>query len=150
MTGQLSQTDEQALKYSQASIMETATFYVGDLCHVLTDSEWDAVCAGDLDGEDHLDPEDYDPRDQESGRPYSIFRTEHGDGWYSDSEGKRYGVDSGTIGCIKAEYISDITLLQAALNKGLGHLHELDTYAVGDAACDGGIMYFDTVCIETA
>ena len=130
--------------------METATFYVGDLCYVLTDSEWDIVCAGDFDGENYLDPEGYDPADEKSGRPYSIFRTEYGDGWYSDKEGKGYAVDSGTIGCIAVSNISESALLQSALDRGLGQLHELDAYTVGSATCESGVMTFDTVIIETA
>lgn len=115
-------------------------YYVGDLCYVLTDSEWDQVCAGDLDGLNYI-----------GDRPYSIFRTEHGDGIYAGNDDAAYCVDSGTIGCIHVSNVSDLSLLETALEKGLGHLHDFfSEFTASDAYCEDGVMTFDNLIIETA
>lgn len=131
----------------------THTYYVGDLCYVLNRDQWDTVCmhdfGPDMDGvydpHDYLDPEAYTYEDESLGKPFYIFRTACGDGAYLDREGRLYYVDSGTIGCIRAEF-ADPEKLADAVARGLGHLHEFDAEFSGFGYCgdDEGTLWFDT------
>jgi len=116
---------------------ETFTYFCGDLSYVLTDTEWD-IAAGQIptrfdiqnaEGSDEdvdymgwLDLDDIDIFNEHSGRPFIAMPTAYGDGCYFDRTGNRYSVDSGTIGLIDTNYITDTDLLQNALSQGLGHL----------------------------
>lgn len=73
---------------------EAGTYYVGDLCYILKDV-WDEVC-------DHLDDDVFTLND---GRKVAMLGTMYGDGGYEDQFGNNYDVDSGTIGCVKVEYL---------------------------------------------
>ena len=131
--------------------MTTRTYYVGDLCYVLTRDEWDTVCCYDFDPEDpegFLDPEKFDFNDWDAARPFEMMRTACGDGCYEGSDGKSYSVDSGSIGRIAVDCISDKALLAETLEKGLGHLHEFDEESgCGD---EGGLLWFGDLDIQTA
>jgi hypothetical protein len=78
-------------------------YYVGDLCYVMHDV-WDEVCK--LTYPD--DKTEINGRVQlKDGREIFIYSTTYGDGEYPDNEGRRYLVDSGTIGAIRVEDIHD-------------------------------------------
>lgn len=89
--------------------MKAGKYYVGDLCYVLGD-RWTEVC--DLIIVDHncLDGE-FELKD---GTKFAIYGTAYGDGVYPDQHGNEYPVDSGSIGCVLVEDITeghlDITL----------------------------------------
>ena len=87
-------------RYSKLMTDSTTSYYIGDLCYVLPDV-WSEVCS--------LVPYDNsEVRFQlEDGRVFFMMGTAHGDGVYSDQEGRTYGVDSGTIGAIRLEDIRD-------------------------------------------
>ena len=134
-------------------------YYIGDLCFVLTDTEWDTLCAqvpskgdmlDDIESEDGYDNEFFldverlsayavslDGEDYEAARPFVCFSTAYGDGQYNDLDGNPYAVDSGTIGMIDVRYISDKEKLERALQNGLGHLVE------ADAPIDPSESYYD-------
>ena len=134
-------------------------YYIGDLCFVLTDTEWDTLCAqvpskgdmlDDIESEDGYDNEFFldverlsayavslDGEDYEAARPFVCFSTAYGDGQYNDLDGNPYAVDSGTIGMIDVRYISDGAKLVQALLNGLGHLVE------ADAPIDPSESYYD-------
>ena len=138
------------------------TFYVGDLCYVLTPDEWERVCYND----DFYPGEDYDPQDyldyektydddDWAGRPYWILKTAYGDGCYQGCDGNSYCVDSGTIGCIRVTDVSDPTKLENAIGRGIGHLIQIECddpceVAVGYDCENEGTLYFDALNIYTA
>jgi len=101
-------------------------YYVGDLCYVMT-NEWEEIC----DNVTRAD-EDQIGFSLEDGRDYLLMNTAFGDGTYNDLNGQPYSVDSGTIGAILVNNITDTEALNQALNNGLGHLYqsdeELDSY----------------------
>jgi len=86
-------------------MLPAGTYYIGDLCYVFSDDEWNDVCSkivvdntiifDVLEGEFALD----------DGRIFATFSTAHGDGVYADNQDKNYAVDSGSIGCIKIDDI---------------------------------------------
>jgi hypothetical protein len=132
--------------------LENRTYYVGDLCYVLNRDEWDTVCLYDIDPEDpegFLDPDGYDLFKPGSGRPFFILRTACGDGCYEGSDGKSYCVDSGTMGIIAVDDISEKEKLKEAVEKGLGHLHETDE-EVFLSDYDGTLVFGELVEICTA
>jgi len=85
-------------------MMRPGTYYVGDLCYVMH-PQWKEVCdlmfatAGNsvLDGEFNL----------ANGVRFALSSTAYGDGVYYDSEGRKYPVDAGLIGCIRIEDVYD-------------------------------------------
>ena len=138
------------------------TYYVGDLCYVLNSNEWAIVCTyddfyptedpEDCDPEGYLAPEEFDLEVEGSGRPFFILKTAYGDGVYTGSDGKDYSCDSGTLGCIAVDDIREQNLLKEALDKGLGHLHQWDSFYAGSCGYDGdntGILYFHDLDIPT-
>ncbi len=142
--------------------MTTRTYYVGDLAYVFTDKEWDRYCAvfdqpnvpdedGIFDCENCLDPEAFSWEEDGLDRPYFYFNTAYGDGVYEDKEGKRYSVDSGSIGAICVDHIKDQEKLRSAVERGLGHLHQFsEDFAGSWCGYDNGVIYFDGVEIDTA
>ena len=81
-------------------MMPAGTYYIGDLCYVMTDEEWDAV--SDL-TKNYTEEGEYEFVD---GRRFAFYRTAYGDGIYEDNYGfTEYRVDSGSIGCFKIEHI---------------------------------------------
>ncbi len=96
--------------------MESGVYYVGDLCYVMTDEEWDDFCAITIKGHECLDGEFEMP----DGRRFATFGTKWGDGEYYDQFGNSYGVDAGLIGCIK---LSDIKASKYDDIERLGAIH---------------------------
>jgi len=154
------------------------TYFIGDMCYVLSPTEWQTVCAQvplrgemleQIDSEDGYDCEffldvdksilfaqTFSMSDYEAARPFVCFNTAFGDGCYEDEGGKSYPVDSGTLGMIDVRFIRDRAKLDAAVEQGLGHL--INTEEPIDAAeCyyeDGlitfGGMHSQGVLIDTA
>jgi hypothetical protein len=126
--------------------MTAGRYYIGDLCYVMSDEEWDEVCSITIKDNKCIEGE-FNLKD---GRRFALYGTAWGDGLYNDQYGHSYAVDSGTIGCILEsdikENIDDI--LQ------LGALIDMNTPFVtsggrGDPDWEG-IIQFGTVMIETS
>jgi hypothetical protein len=119
--------------------MKAGTYYVGDLCYVMHD-KWEEVCgiiiveSGILDGEFKLS----------DGTHFAIYSTAYGDGSYSDGEGKQYGVDSGSIGCI---CVDDVSEAERANLKD-GHVHTFDQPF--QTWSDQGAIHIGHVTVDTA
>jgi len=100
-------------------MMTKGTYWCGDLCYCL-DNDWDQVCAllfkknGNkrMGGEYQL----------ENGVKFALYGTAWGDGCYLGSDGFKYGVDAGVIGCIK---VDDLYKLGEGVSS-LGNVHEFD------------------------
>jgi hypothetical protein len=92
--------------------MKAGKYYVGDLCYVFNDEDWNQICKIIIDGHSCLEGEFNLP----DGRRFAIFNTAWGDGEYEDQNGHSYSVDAGSIGCtlvdnISADKYEDLTQL---------------------------------------
>jgi hypothetical protein len=134
-------------------------FYVGDLCYVLNDDDWNTYCSSydwEHPCDTHSDPDGYDPEiwlsaegidtdtwlqddGAESWRPCLTYGTAYGDGRYNDQDGNPYSVDSGGIGCIRVDH-ADPQKLADAIERGLGHLHEFEEQP--SSGYDNGVIWF--------
>ena len=118
-------------------------YYVGDLCYVMT-NEWDEIC--ELAVFDNFQS----VFTLEDGRKYIQLSTAFGDGTYNDLDGNPYSVDSGTIGAVHVNNITDTEALNEALGNGLGHLHTFDTELTEDnCEYDNMVLYIGGVTIDT-
>jgi hypothetical protein len=97
-------------------MMPAGEYYVGDLCYVMTDEEWNEFCSITIKGHQCLDGE-FTMKD---GRRFATYGTAWGDGLYQDQNGGQYSVDAGLIGCIKVE---DIRAKKYADISELGKIH---------------------------
>lgn len=82
-------------------MLPAGSYYVGDLCYVMDDDEWDEVVRI-VSNASKDSCKEYKLSD---GRQFAIYSTQWGDGVYNDQKNREYFVDSGTIGCI---FVSDL------------------------------------------
>lgn len=127
-------------------MMPAGRYYVGDLCYVMDDKEWDQFCGITIKGNQCLDGEFEMP----DGRKFATYGTAYGDGRYKDQYGNSYCVDAGLIGCIRVE---DIKAEKYNKIEDLGTIHEFQSDFVtsggrGDRDWSGTIQ-FGRVFIET-
>jgi len=117
--------------------MKAGKYYVGDLCYVLGD-RWTEVC--DLIIVDHqcLDGE-FELKD---GTKFAIYSTAWGDGHYPDQFGNGYSVDSGSVGCVLVDQITE-----GELDEGLGNI--LDFEEEFETGYDNGTIQIGHVEIYT-
>lgn len=119
-------------------MMRAGKYYVGDLCYVLNDEDWDNVCALIIKDNQRLEGE-FELRD---GRRFAIYGTTWGDGAYEDEFGKNYSVDSGTIGCILLEDITKGEILESFGNIVEFH-NDFETFE------KDGIIHIGKIVIDT-
>jgi hypothetical protein len=125
--------------------MPAGKYYIGDLCYVMH-PEWTEVCR-------LFFPVDAPPKGVEGeftladGRRFASFATAYGDGEYRSSINTSHSVDSGSIGCIRAEDIRDNEYSQETLAE-LGAFVEFDQPF--EVSNDQGMLTFGHVQIETA
>jgi len=123
--------------------MPAGKYYIGDLCYVMH-PEWDEVC-------DLFFPAGHPPRGVEGeftlkdGRRFASFSTAYGDGSYRSNIGTGHSVDSGSIGCIRAEDIRDNAYDNI---EELGAIVEFTQPF--EVSSDQGLLIFGHVQIETA
>ena len=82
---------------AEIGVLPAGRYYVGDLCYVLGD-RWDEVCSRVINGDNCRDG----VFTLEDGTQFAMMTTCYGDGQYEDNIGRRYSVDSGSIGCVLA------------------------------------------------
>lgn len=123
--------------------MQAGTYYVGDLCYVMGDV-WDEVCDITiqdvhtmLDGEFNL----------ADGRRFAMYSTAFGDGTYPSNGFGSFSVDSGSIGCIRVEDITDPEFNIDTIRR-LGNIVEMKEGFV--TSVDEGTINIGGVLIETA
>jgi hypothetical protein len=117
--------------------MQAGKYYVGDLCYVLGD-RWNEVC--DLIIVDHkcLDGE-FELKD---GTKFAIYGTYYGDGVYPDQHGNGYPVDSGSIGCVLVDQITE-----GELDEGLGNIFDIEhDFTTGE---ENGVIMIGDIEIDT-
>ena len=102
-------------------------YLIGDLCY--RDAVWDEMIEPFILNE---------LRTLSNGKRYVILKTAYGDGEYMDQDGKRYWVDSGTIGIVECDGDED-TPQGRVFDFG----SEFNVYN------DNGEMHFGALVIET-
>jgi len=125
-------------------MMPAGKYYVGDLCYVMTDEEWDEVCGLLFEGRsDHgCNEGEFTLKD---GRRFASYHTAYGDGRYESNMWTDHSVDSGGIGCIRLEDIrrgdtfDDIKTFGAVMNFPVD-------FVTGK---EDGVIQFDRVTIDT-
>ena len=123
--------------------MPAGRYYVGDLCYVMTDKEWDEFCSITTDGNRCLHGE----FNFEDGRRFATFGTKWGDGVYFDSKKLyEFSVDAGLIGCIRLNEIN-IEKLDNIKMERLGAIIDFP-YGFGTGSTDG-VITFGHVIIDT-
>ena len=87
-------------------MMPAGRYYVGDLCYVMSNEEWDEVCGLLFEGRnDHgVNQGEFTLKD---GRRFASYNTKYGDGVYESNMNTTHSVDSGNIGCILADDIKE-------------------------------------------
>lgn len=129
-------------------MMPAGVYYVGDLCYVMSDEEWQDFCKITTEGRDCLDGEFTMP----DGRRFATYSTKYGDGEYRDQYGYHYGVDAGLIGCI---LVDDIRAEKYDNLSSLGSIvkFEKDFNTKGgeehSRCCWDGVIHIGHVRIET-
>ncbi len=127
-------------------MMKAGKYYVGDLCYVMTESEWGEFCSLTIKGNATLDGE-FQFAD---GRRFASYGTMYGDGLYPSSVGSMMSVDAGLIGCIRVE---DIRANKYSDISKLGAIVEFETdFVTGSGRGDrdwNGTIQFGQVTVET-
>lgn len=121
-----------------ADKMPAGTYYIGDLCYVMTRDEW-AQCQNlfNPDG-NSLPVEGYFTLNN---KRFASFDTP-GDGPYKDQTGNTYSVDSGSIGCILLENIDDSKQADVNPNNVFAIDHDFE------CSSDGSMIYIDNIYIN--
>lgn len=128
--------------------MPSGKYYIGDLCYVMTDKEWDQFCDITIKNDRCLEGEFNMP----DGRRFATYGTAYGDGCYKDQYGREYCVDAGLIGCIRVE---DIRAEKYENIESLGSIVEFDyDFSTSGGRNDqgrdwDGVIRIGTVLIET-
>lgn len=123
-------------------MMKAGTYYVGDLCYVFDDEDWQEICGlmYDTDGNAKDNFINY------KGIEMFWANTMYGDGSYSDQYGHEYPVDAGLIGAVRFE---DLTSEKSKniVKEGFGQLIEFGR----DFSCssDSGDIYIGKYIIDT-
>ena len=120
--------------------MPAGTYYIGDLCYVFDDNEWDEVLSHIIKGNSCVNGE-FTLAD---GRKFASYTTKWGDGEYYDQYSNGYPVDAGLIGCVK---LKDVSKESISVNN-LGNVFIFDTDF--ETSGEDGIIKFSHVTIDTA
>ena len=120
--------------------MPAGRYYVGDLCYVMTDWEWDEFCDITIKVHECVDGE-FEFAD---GRRFATYGTAWGDGVYHSNRGTSHSVDAGLIGCIR---IQDIQASKYEDLESLGAVVDFDQdFETGE---DQGVIWFGTLRVDT-
>jgi hypothetical protein len=119
-------------------LFDAGTFWIGDLCYVMSD-EWDEVCDLTIQNNKCVGG----VYQLANGRKFGMWYTAYGDGVYFDNNGNEYPVDSGSIGIILVEDISETG--REEIN--LGNVFKFETSF--DTTCADGVFIFDNIHIDT-
>jgi hypothetical protein len=122
--------------------MTAGKYYIGDLCYVMDETEWDEFCGLTIDYEKHTCNEgEFTFKD---GRRFAVYNTKFGDGLYFDQFDREYSVDAGSIGCFKVE---DIRADKYDDIETLGNIVEFGSEFVTGA--HDGTLFFGDVKVYT-
>jgi len=128
-------------------MMPAGEYYIGDLCYVMSEEEWDEFCSITIQGNRCLDGEFV----LSDGRRFATYGTAWGDGSYFDQHRHEYAVDAGLIGCI---LIKDIKIEKNNILE-LGNVVKIDyDFITSGGRADGnmdwdGVIHIGPIRIET-
>jgi hypothetical protein len=120
-------------------MMPAGRYYVGDLCYVMTDKEWDEFCALTIVDNDCVHGE-FTFAD---GRRFATYGTKWGDGIYRSNINTKHSVDAGLIGCIRIDDINPEKLDEENMEE-LGAVIHFD-YSFSTGSRDGVITFGDVI-----
>lgn len=90
--------------------MPAGEYYVSDPCYCFNNDTWHKIGAIT-----NWFQDEEKPVFEYKGKPCLAFSTAHGDGLFTDNQGREYGVDAGMIGLIPVE------VADKAPCEGIGH-----------------------------
>jgi hypothetical protein len=123
-------------------MMPAGEYYIGDLCYVMSEEEWDEFCSITIQGNRCLDGEFV----LSDGRRFATYGTAWGDGSYFDQHRHEYAVDAGLIGCI---LIKDIKIEKNNILE-LGNVVKIDYDFTTSGGRDwNGVIHIGPIRIET-
>ena len=123
-------------------MMPAGRYYIGDLCYVMTDKEWDEFCKLTIVDNDCIQGE----FTFEDGRRFATYGTKWGDGVYRSNINSKHSVDSGTIGCMRLNEIN-IEKLNEEEMEDFGAIVTFDSdFRTGE---NDGLITFGQVIINT-
>ena len=111
----------------------TMKYVIGDLCNSLNSDDWQDYCISEQLPEGAFS-----------------FRTYTGDGTYFDGEGFGYGCDSGTLGILPLDKVSDKDKLKTALKYRIVQVLDLPEVTESDCYEEDGIITLGPIVINTA
>lgn len=129
--------------------MQAGKYYIGDLCYVMDDKEWDEFCGITIKGNECLEGE-FEMKD---GRKFATYGTMWGDGSYRSNIGTKHAVDAGLIGCIR---VDDIRAEKYENIESLGAIVEFKQPFTTEGGRSelgrdwDGVIRFGNVMIETS
>jgi len=125
-------------------MMPAGKYYIGDLCYVMTDEEWEQLCTLTAPRMGTWGKSTQGEFELADGRKFACYDTKWGDGVYHDEIGHSYSVDAGLIGCI---LVSDIKANKYDNLLDLGAIVEFDEPFVTSEHT--GLIQFGYIVIET-
>jgi hypothetical protein len=125
-------------------MMPAGKYYIGDLCYVMTDEEWEQLCTLTAPRMGTWGKSTQGEFELADGRRFACYDTKWGDGAYYDEIGHSYSVDAGLIGCI---LVSDIKANKYDNLLDLGAIVEFDEPFVTSEHT--GLIQFGYIIIET-
>jgi len=123
-------------------MMPAGRYYIGDLCYVMTDKEWDEFCKLTIVDHDCIQGE----FTFEDGRRFATYGTKWGDGVYRSNINSKHSVDSGTIGCMRLNEINIEKLNEEEMEE-FGAIVNFDSDFVTRES--DGLIIFGNVIINT-
>lgn len=108
-------------------------YVIGDICNALSSDDWANYCIN-----------------EELPEGAFSFHTSIGDGTYFDQEGREYNVDSGTIGILPLDKVSDKDKLKTALKYRIVQVLDLPEVTEDDCYEQDGVIVLGPVTINTA
>ncbi len=112
-------------------------YYIGDLCYVLTESEWGELLQQCIDRDTN---QCYDGEFIVSDIRIFMASTAYGDGCFEDNLHRKYGVDSGSIGFCPTSMISK-EKLEEIKESNLGQIENIES----DFRIDVDNGYFEII-----
>ena len=119
-------------------MMESGTYYIGDLCYVFGDDDWPEICEAIEESEDGYI--------EHKGFTMFFANTKYGDGTYTDQYGYDYSVDAGLIGAVAIKHLSE-EFVRVINNNKLGQIHEFERSFT--CSKDDGIIMIGKYIINT-
>ena len=113
--------------------VDTMRYVIGDMCNALSSDDWANYCINEQLPEGAFS-----------------FHTAIGDGTYFDGDGFGYGVDSGTIGILPLDKVSDMDKLKTALKYRIVQVLDLPEVTEDDCYEQDGVIVLGPVTINTA